>query len=135
MGKFTKKVLGSIILGGLFVLPVSSLAASIVYNSTYEMSGGVNSKVFNVNAPGTFQVETTGTSISAYNGLTFTVFLKKAVSGPDSVISQKDDHKAVGYQSTTFNITTARGSGDYYAYLRNFTGNTFSGNITITTRD
>ncbi len=72
------------------------------------MTGGVNSKSFGVTAPGTFHVETWGKSTKENAGLTFTVFLQKSVTGVDQVISSKDDHYAIGYQSTTFNITTAR---------------------------
>ncbi|NMO80142.1 hypothetical protein [Niallia alba] len=135
MLKLIKKASGVLLLGTLLFIPVSALASTTVYNSTYAMSGGVNSKEFSVNQPGTFQVETWGNSKAFLKGYNFTVFLKKNVSGPDEVISSKDDHKAIGYESTTFNITKSRGSGKYYAYLRNYTGHEMTGDITITIKD
>lgn len=135
MKEMFKKIIGTVSLGALLVLPTTALASTTTYNSTYSMTGGVNSKSFGVNAPGTFQVETWGDSGKEYSGLTFTVFLKKSVTGLDEVFSSKDDHYAVGYQSTKFNITKARGSGTYYAYLRNYTGYRFTGEIKITAKD
>lgn len=129
-----KKVLGFTALASVLTIPVIAQASSTVYNSTYDMTGGVESKRFSVNAPGTFQVETWGKESSS-DDRTFTVYLKKDLVGPDETVSSKNDHYAYGYQSTKFNITTDRGSGSYYAYLRNFTGLRMHGDLRITVAD
>jgi hypothetical protein len=129
-----KKFIGLLVLSLIVTFPLITQASTTVYNSTYSMTGGVESKRFNTLAPGTFQVETWGKENYAEN-YTFTVYLKKDVIGVDPVISSKDDHYSSGYQSTTFNITKERGSGNYYAYLRNYTGYLMEGEITITIKD
>lgn len=129
-----KKVLAFTALTSVLTLPIVAQASTTVYESTYDMTGGVESKRFQVNAPGTFKVETWGKE-TYKTELNFTVYLKKDVTGADPVISQKDDHKSNSYESTEFNITTSRGSGTYYAYLRNFTGQQMRGDITITVKD
>lgn len=127
-----KKVCGYGLILAVVVVPFTAQAATTKYESTYSMTVGLVSSNHPVTAPGTWKTETSG--LVGHSGVDISVYLNKDVFGLDPTIST-NNHPSIGFGSSSTNITTSHGSGDYYVQLINNQGQLESGDITFTIND
>lgn len=126
LNKLLKKV-GVAIGTTAIVLGATSLvyAASGTYNSTYSMTGGVYSQVWNASAKPTFTVSLYP-DIGVANA-NITIYLERDNWNGWGVVTSKSVSSTSGSTSTLY----GQESGEHRIYLRNYSGKLMQGDVTI----
>ena len=111
----------------LFSSVLTAFAASGTYESTYSLTGGLNSRTFDASATPKFVVTTYPSK--GLKGTTMTLYLKKQGFFGDSDIDS-GTVSSTEVDSVTL-YKSGSGSGKYYIRFRNFTGTLFEGKVKI----
>ncbi|MGG3894187.1 hypothetical protein [Geobacillus stearothermophilus] len=123
-----RKSLAYCFLAAVLVSSVSTaLAASGTYESTYSLTGGLNSRTFDASATPKFVVTTSPTK--GLERSTMTLYLRKqGVFGDTDIDSGTVSSTKVDSETL---YKSGSGSGQYYIRFRNLTGVLFEGKVKI----